>query len=158
LFLNALDTIDRLRTLVAFLVEVHNTQMPHAAFAGHNPDEMYLGAAPNLVAELAAARAVAREQRLSANRSASWTRCAESTNPNGPLLDSPVSIGPVATANVKQDALEYSWAKRRRRAKVLGWRVPAPPEVVPQAASRASPIRRYAVATRLALTQCGRVT
>jgi hypothetical protein len=42
LFLNSLDTIDRLRTLVAFFVEVHNTQMPHAAFAGHTPDEMYL--------------------------------------------------------------------------------------------------------------------
>jgi Integrase core domain len=70
LFLNSLDTIDRLRTLVAFFVEAHNTQMPHAAFAGHTPDEIYLGMAPNLAAELAVTRTAARERRLAANRSA----------------------------------------------------------------------------------------
>jgi putative transposase len=33
LFLNSLDNIARLRSLVAFFVEEHNTKMPHAAFS-----------------------------------------------------------------------------------------------------------------------------
>jgi|GEM_PF-2413259 len=43
LYLNSLDAIERLRTLVEFHVEQHNTQMPHAAFSGQTPDEMYFG-------------------------------------------------------------------------------------------------------------------
>jgi hypothetical protein len=34
LYLNSLDSIERLRSLVKFFVEEHNTQMPHSAFAG----------------------------------------------------------------------------------------------------------------------------
>ena len=94
LFLNSLDTSDRLRTLVAFFVDARNTQMPHAAFAGQTPDEMYLGTAPNLAAELAAARTAARELRLAPNRSTSCARCAESPDSIGPPLDSPEIIGP----------------------------------------------------------------
>jgi len=75
LYLNSLDTIERLRTLVAFFVEEHNTKMPHAAFRGHTPDEVYLGTAPNLPAQLADSRTKAREQRLTINRSASCGRC-----------------------------------------------------------------------------------
>lgn len=45
LFLHSLDTVDRVRSLVAFFVEEHNAKMPHAAFEGHTPDEMFLGPA-----------------------------------------------------------------------------------------------------------------
>jgi hypothetical protein len=45
LFLNSLDTTARLRSLVAFFVEEHNTKMPHAAFRGQTPDEMYYATA-----------------------------------------------------------------------------------------------------------------
>jgi transposase InsO family protein len=45
LYLNSLDSIERLRALVKFFVEEHNTQMPHSAFAGQTPDEMYFGTA-----------------------------------------------------------------------------------------------------------------
>jgi hypothetical protein len=45
LFLNSLDTIDRVRTLVAFFVDEHNTKMPHAAFRGQTPDEVFFGTA-----------------------------------------------------------------------------------------------------------------
>jgi hypothetical protein len=48
LYFNSLDSLARLRTLVAFHVEQHNTQMPHAAFWGQTPDEMYFGTAANL--------------------------------------------------------------------------------------------------------------
>jgi putative transposase len=43
LYLNRLDTMAHLETLIAFFVEEHNAKMPHSAFAGHTPDEMYLG-------------------------------------------------------------------------------------------------------------------
>ena len=56
LYLNSLESVERLRTLVVFYVEQHNTQMPHAAFSGQTPDEMYFGMAANLPTELAAAR------------------------------------------------------------------------------------------------------
>jgi transposase InsO family protein len=94
LFLNSLETIGRLRTLVAFFVNAHNTQMPHSAFRGQTPDEMYLGTAPNLVTELAAARAGARERRLAANRSASCARCPGLPDPVGAPLDFPLVPSP----------------------------------------------------------------
>ena len=75
LYLNSLDSIERLRALVEFYVDQHNTQMPHAAFHGQTPDEMYFGTAANLPAELAAAREQARAARLAANRAMSCDRC-----------------------------------------------------------------------------------
>jgi len=75
LYLNSLDSVERLRTLVAFYVEQHNTQMPHAAFSGQTPDEMYFGMAANLQAELVAARQLARAARLTTNRGLSCERC-----------------------------------------------------------------------------------
>ena len=75
LYLNSLDSIERLRALVEFYVEQHNTQMPHAAFSGQTPDEMYFGTAANLPAELAAARSCAGVSRLAANRAMSCDRC-----------------------------------------------------------------------------------
>ena len=75
LYLNSLDSIERLRTLVEFYVEQHNTQMPHAAFHGQTPDEMYFGTAANLPAELAAVRSKARAERLAANRAMTCDQC-----------------------------------------------------------------------------------
>jgi hypothetical protein len=49
--------------------------MPHAAFHGQTPDEMYFGTAANLPAELAAAGEQARVARLAANRAMSCDRC-----------------------------------------------------------------------------------
>lgn len=84
LYVNSLGSIERLRALVDFYVEQHNTQMPHAAFSGQTPDEMYLGAAAHLPAELAAARDLARVARLAANRGLSCDRClAEQVTPPG---------------------------------------------------------------------------
>jgi hypothetical protein len=55
--------------------------MPHSAFRGQPPDEVFFGTAPNLAAELVAARAKARELRLAANRSASCGRCTSGPEP-----------------------------------------------------------------------------
>ena len=73
--LNSLDSLARLRTLVEFFIEQHNTQMPHSAFAGQTPDEMYFGTAADLPTELAVARSQARTARLAANRAMSCDRC-----------------------------------------------------------------------------------
>ena len=75
LYLNSLDSIMRLQALVEFYVEQHNTQMPHAAFSGQTPDEIYFGTAANLPAELAAARGQARDSRLAANRALACEAC-----------------------------------------------------------------------------------
>ena len=76
LYLNTLDTMAHLETLIAFFVEEHNAKMPHSAFAGQTPDEMYLGTAKNLPHELVVARGKARERRLAVNRAVSCHRCA----------------------------------------------------------------------------------
>ena len=75
LYLNSFDSIERLRTLVAFFIEQYNTQMPHPAFCGQTPDEMYFGTAVDLPAQLAAARSKAREERLATNRAMSCNQC-----------------------------------------------------------------------------------
>ena len=75
LFINSLESIERLRSLVAFYVEQHNTQMPHSAFEGQTPDEMHFGTAANLAAELATANTNARAARLAANRALSCEAC-----------------------------------------------------------------------------------
>jgi len=87
LYRNSLDTIERVRTLVAFFVEAHHAQMPHAAFRGHTPDEMYFAIAVNLPTELADARKKARELRLATNRGASCGRCTMGPEPRaGPQI------------------------------------------------------------------------
>ena len=43
LFLHQLDTFAALEKLIAFYVVQHNSVVPHSAFAGQTPDEMYFG-------------------------------------------------------------------------------------------------------------------
>jgi transposase InsO family protein len=76
LYLHSLDGIARVRSLVESFVEFHNTQMPHVAFCGQTPDEMYFGTAVRLPEDLASARAKARAERLAANRALSCGQCA----------------------------------------------------------------------------------
>jgi hypothetical protein len=55
--LHQLDTFAALEKLIAFYVEQHNTVVPHAAFAGQTPDEMYFGRGEQVPADLAELRA-----------------------------------------------------------------------------------------------------
>ena len=73
-----LDTVDRLEKLVAFYVEEHNMRLPHSAFRGQTPDEMYLGTGGHVPQELGSQRTAARAARLKANRSASCRICEPS--------------------------------------------------------------------------------
>ena len=81
LYLHTLDTMAHLETLIAFFVEEHNANMPHSAFTGQTPDEMYLGTANSLPDELVVAWGKARERRLAVNRAVSCHRCAPATGP-----------------------------------------------------------------------------
>ena len=70
LFLHALDSVATVRRLLAFYVDVHNRVLPHAAFRGQTPDEMYFGAGKTIPAELEARADAAGRARLQANKSA----------------------------------------------------------------------------------------
>jgi len=78
LYLNTLDTVASLRRLVAFYVEEHNTRLPHSAFSGQTPDEMYFGTGSHVPHELDSKRAAARASRLEANRAATCETCQHS--------------------------------------------------------------------------------
>jgi hypothetical protein len=49
LFLHSLDSVATIRRLVAFYVHEHNHVLPHSAFRGQTPDEMYFGTGDALV-------------------------------------------------------------------------------------------------------------
>ena len=61
--------------LVTFYVRAHNAELPHSAFRGQTPDEMYFGGAEHVPEQLEQARRAAREARLAANRTLSCPSC-----------------------------------------------------------------------------------
>ena len=76
LFLNTLDTFSRLRSLVEFYVTEHNSTIPHSAFQGQTPDEVYFGKGANVPDDLARQRSFARRDRIEANRARRCGTCA----------------------------------------------------------------------------------
>ena len=79
LFLHPLDTVATVHRLVAFYVDQHNRVLPHSAFRGQTPDEMYFGTGTTVPADLKSAGTAARRVRRQANRSA-WCASCPSTN------------------------------------------------------------------------------
>ena len=75
LFLNSLDSVTTVRRLVEFYVHEHNRALPHSAFRGQTPDEMYFGTGDAVPADLTSRAAAARQRRVDANRSASCETC-----------------------------------------------------------------------------------
>ena len=75
LFLYSLDSVATVRRLVAFYVDEHNRVLPHSAFRGQTPDEMYFATGDEVPAALASQVTAARRTRVEANRSASCERC-----------------------------------------------------------------------------------
>ena len=80
LFLHSLDSVATVRGLVAFYVDEHNRVLPHSAFRGQTPDEMYFGTGDAVPADLASAAATARRARVEANRSLVECRAATATS------------------------------------------------------------------------------
>jgi putative transposase len=52
LFLHSLDSVTTVRRLVEFYVHEHNRVLPHSAFRGQTPDEMYFGTGDAVPADL----------------------------------------------------------------------------------------------------------
>ena len=75
LWLNSLDSVARVWALVEFHVNEHNSKMPHPAFNGQTPDEMFFGTGSKVPDELALARHTARAARMTANRRMSCELC-----------------------------------------------------------------------------------
>ena len=75
LYLNALDTVSAVDRLVAFYVDEHNSRLPHSAFRGQTPDEMYFGLGEQVPNELDAAKKAALKKRREVNRALSCPTC-----------------------------------------------------------------------------------
>ena len=65
-----------LKQLIDFYVREHNTQMPHHAFVGQTPDEVYFDQADGVWDHLGVARRQARRVRMEINRGESCRVCA----------------------------------------------------------------------------------
>jgi hypothetical protein len=78
LFINPLPNFDVFKSLVAFFVDQHNRVMPHSAFHGQTPDEMYFGTGATVPADLAAARLAARVARVARNKELHCSVCPTS--------------------------------------------------------------------------------
>jgi putative transposase len=76
LFLHSLDSVTTVQRLVAFYVQEHNQVLPHSAFRGQTPDEMYFGTGDAVPADLTARATAARQRRVDANRSATCGTCS----------------------------------------------------------------------------------
>jgi putative transposase len=70
-----LDSFAALEKLIAWYVHEHNAVIPHSAFDGQTPDEMFFGRGDQIPDQLDAARRQARAARLEANRTLSCERC-----------------------------------------------------------------------------------
>lgn len=68
LYLNKLETTDDVRRHVAFYVDEHNKVIPHRAFAGQTPSEIYEGTGALIAEQLAAANAKTRLDRIAKHR------------------------------------------------------------------------------------------
>ena len=75
LYLNTLDTVRAIENLVAFYVKEHNSRLPHSAFRGQTPDEMYFKTGDRIPEKLEAARQKARQDRAEANRKQDCEAC-----------------------------------------------------------------------------------
>ena len=89
LFLRHLDSFTTLQRLVAFYVDEHNTKMPHSAWGGQTPDEIYFGRGADVPDELAAARTRARKQRMETNRNLACGDCRASLDEDDPIRPLP---------------------------------------------------------------------
>jgi putative transposase len=85
----SLDSLAALRRLIEFYVKAHNEVMPHSAFQGQTPNEMFYGTGDEICEELANARKFARVRRMEENRAASCGACAGEASSGALLLQRP---------------------------------------------------------------------
>ena len=75
IYLHDIDTFATVKRLVAICVQQHNSVMPHAAFNGQTPDEVYFQVGEAVPHLLIQRRVAARAERIEANRSALCGAC-----------------------------------------------------------------------------------
>ena len=75
LFLNTRHSVETIEKLVRFYVAEHNERLPHSAFRGQTPDEMYFGNGGEVPDGLESARKAARTERLAVNRALACAVC-----------------------------------------------------------------------------------
>jgi hypothetical protein len=75
LFLNTCDSVRTVETLVAFYVQKHNSRLPHSAFRGQTPDEMYFGKVGDIPERRETSRKKARKERIETNRKRTCRAC-----------------------------------------------------------------------------------
>ena len=91
LYLHTLDSLAAPRRLIEFYVAAHNEVMPHSAFAGQTPDEMFFGTGDEVTQKLSSMRRSAREERMKENRTARCGVCFGETSSGALLLQRPRS-------------------------------------------------------------------
>jgi hypothetical protein len=91
LYLHSLDSIAALHRLIEFYVKAHNEVMPHSAFEGQTPNEMFFGTGYEVGEELANARKIARAKRMKENRAARCGACVGETSSGALLVQRPRS-------------------------------------------------------------------
>ena len=79
LFLHQLNDLATVKRLVEFYVVEHNEVLPHSAFRGQTPDEIYFGQGNAVPGELAAQRQQARRRRLQQNQEVACSACPRSS-------------------------------------------------------------------------------
>ncbi len=91
LYLHSLDSIAALHRLIEFYVKAHNEVMPHSAFEGQTPNEMFFGTVYEVGEELANARKIARAKRMEENRAARCGVCVQEASSGALLVQRPRS-------------------------------------------------------------------
>lgn len=76
LFQQKLDSLTALRNWIDFYVQQHNEVMPHSAFKGQAPNQMYFGTGNTVEVDLTQARIEARQARIETNRKRSCGACS----------------------------------------------------------------------------------
>jgi putative transposase len=89
LYLHTLDSLAALRRLIEFYVTAHNEVMPHSAFQGQTPDEVFFGIGDEVSKKLCDYRKTAREVRMRGNRAARCGRCTGEISSGALLLQRP---------------------------------------------------------------------
>lgn len=82
-FLHTLDTEAAVQRLIAFYVRARNSEIPHHAFKGQTPDEMYFGIGGTVPERINAGKGRAREARHAANRAATCHYCRVDMHSDG---------------------------------------------------------------------------
>jgi transposase InsO family protein len=93
LYLHMLDSFNSVKRLTALYVEEHNTVMPHSAFNGQTPDEIYFGTGDHVPAELKAAHQAAQQRRLTENRAARCRLCEPMNAASNESLSNAETLG-----------------------------------------------------------------